>query len=130
MPELKKWLSLEWYGQTGVGWDIWGIFDQGKGRGETVCIQCVNRGRLTFAKAETDLSKVLKALNGTPQRFRFVTRSAVSAKMRGKIVFLRDIEIPWSARAILVVRFYLHPWHRKLLKTHYRQLWKYCGNQY
>ncbi len=51
-------------------------------------MQSVNRGRLTFAKAETDLSEVLKAPNGTPHRFRFVTRSAFSAKMRGKIVFL------------------------------------------
>jgi hypothetical protein len=79
-----KWRSLEWYGQTGsdLGRDIWGVRDESE---ETVCVQCVNRGRLTLAKAETDISKVLRSSNGTPQRFRFVTRSAVSAKMRGNI---------------------------------------------
>jgi len=81
------WQSLEWYGQTGadLGRDIWGVRGEGEGRGETVCIQCVNRGRLTFSKAEIDLSKVLGAANGTPQRFRIVTRSAVSATLRDKI---------------------------------------------
>jgi hypothetical protein len=79
----EKWRSLEWYGQSGsdLGRDIWGIRDTG----ETVCVQCVNRGRLTFGKAESDLSKVLKAASGTPERFRLVTRSAVSAKTRSKI---------------------------------------------
>jgi hypothetical protein len=83
----EKWRSLEWYGQVGsdLGRDIWGIRGEVTGGTETVCVQCVNRGRLTFAKAEGDLGKVLKAKNGTPQRFRLVTRSAVSAKMRGKI---------------------------------------------
>lgn len=83
----EKWLSLEWYGQTGsdLGRDIWGVRDKGAGKGETVCVQCVNRGRLTFAKAEGDLAKILKAGNGTPQRFRIVTRSSVSATLRGKI---------------------------------------------
>jgi hypothetical protein len=87
LARTEKWLSLEWYGQTGsdLGRDIWGIRAGGEGRGETVCVQCVNRGRLTFAKAEADLAKVLKAPNGTPQRFRLVTRSAVSATMRGKV---------------------------------------------
>jgi hypothetical protein len=82
----EQWLSLEWYGQTGtdLGRDIWGVRDFGDGTDETVCVQCVNRGRLTFAKAESDLAKVLKAGNGFPQRFRIVTRSAVSAAMRGK----------------------------------------------
>lgn len=83
----EKWQSLEWYGQVGsdLGRDIWGIRGKVNGGTETVCVQCVNRGRLTFAKAEADLVKVLKAGNGTPQRFRLVTRSAVSAKMRSKI---------------------------------------------
>jgi hypothetical protein len=82
----EKWKSLEWYGQTGsdLGRDIWGVRDENDG-GETVCVQCVNRGRFTFEKAETDLAKVLNAGNGTPQRFRYVTRSAVSAKMRARI---------------------------------------------
>lgn len=67
-----QWLSLEWYGQTGtvLGRDIWGEREVGQCRGDTICVQCVNRGRLTFAKAESDLAKVLRAGNGTPQRFR------------------------------------------------------------
>jgi hypothetical protein len=83
----EKWRSLEWYGQVGsdLGRDIWGIRGEVTGGTETVCVQCVNRGRLTFTKAAADLGKVLKAKNGTPQRFRLVTRSAVSAKMRGRI---------------------------------------------
>lgn len=58
---IAQWLSLEWYGQTGtdLGRDIWGEREVGEGRGETICVQCVNRGRLTFAKAESDLAKVL-----------------------------------------------------------------------
>ena len=48
-------------------------------------MQCVKRNRLTFAKVEADLSKVLTAGNGIPERFRLVTRSSVSAKMRGKV---------------------------------------------
>lgn len=79
----ETWRSLEWYGQAGsdLGRDIWGVHPDG----EAVCIQCVNRGRLTSAKAKSDLSKVLGAGKGTPQRFRYVTRSAVSAKMRDHI---------------------------------------------
>jgi hypothetical protein len=91
MPSPAKFLqpvhSEDFDGQTGadLGRDIWGVRDNGEGRGETVCIQCVNRSRLTLAKAEADLAKVLKAGNGRPQRFRIVTRSAVSATMRSKI---------------------------------------------
>jgi hypothetical protein len=40
---------------------------------------------LTFAKARADISKVLTATSGVPMRFRIVTRSNVSAEMRGKI---------------------------------------------
>jgi hypothetical protein len=68
---------------------IWGaisaVFGRWYGRGESVCVQCVNRGSLAFAKMEADLSKVLKADNGALQWFRIVTRSNVSAAMRGKI---------------------------------------------
>jgi len=99
----ERWLSLKWYGQVGsdLGRDIWGIRGDVNGGTEAVCVQCVNRGRLTFAKAEADLGKVLKTGNGTPQRFRLVTRSAVSAKMRSKIkdhvlsCGVRDCDI-WS----------------------------------
>jgi hypothetical protein len=79
----EKWKSLEWYGQAGsdLGRDIWGV----RKDEESVCIQCVNRKNLTFAKAEEDISKVLKAVNGTPHQFRIVARSNISAKMRDKI---------------------------------------------
>ncbi len=79
----EKWKSLEWYGQTGsdLGRDIWGIL----GGRESVCIQCVNRKGLTFAKIRDDLSKVLRAGNGMPERFRIIARATVSAAMRDKI---------------------------------------------
>lgn len=84
---VGKWRTLEWYGQTGsdLGRDIWGVRDDGTLAGESVCVQCVNRGRLTFAKVASDIIKVLSAGSGTPQRFRVVTRSTVSAAMRTKI---------------------------------------------
>jgi hypothetical protein len=83
----EKWQSLEWYGQVGtdLGRDIWGIRGNYDGEAETVCVQCVNRGKLSFAKVEADLRKVLKVSKGPPQRFRIVTRSSVSAKARDKI---------------------------------------------
>jgi hypothetical protein len=61
----EKWRSLEWYGQTGsdFGRDIWGVRKNEATDGESVCIQCVNRTRLTFAKAAEDIAKVLKADN-------------------------------------------------------------------
>jgi len=82
-----KWRSLEWYGQSGsdLGRDIWGVRDNDTIRGEAVCIQCVNRTNLTFAKAREDIAKVLKAGNCLPDRFRIVARSNVSAEMRDKI---------------------------------------------
>lgn len=83
----EKWRSLEWYGQTGsdLGRDIWGVRNNEMTDGESVCIYCVNRTRLTFAKAEKDIAKVLKADNGTPHQFRIVARSNTSAEMRDKI---------------------------------------------
>ena len=83
----EKWRSLEWYGQTGsdLGRDIWGVRKNGTADGESICIQCVNRTRLTFAKAADDIARVLKAENGTPHQFRIVARSNVSAGMRDKI---------------------------------------------
>ena len=83
----ENWRSLEWYGQAGsdLGRDIWGIRDNETKAGESVCIQCVNRKNLTFAKAEKDISKVLKAANGMPHHFRIVARSNISAEMRDRI---------------------------------------------
>ena len=83
----EKWKSLEWYGQAGsdLGRDIWGVRDNGSKDGESVCVQCVNRKSLTFAKAAKDITKVLKADSGTPRHFRIVARSNISAEMRDKI---------------------------------------------
>ena len=77
------WRSLEWYGQTGsdLGRDIWGVRESQ----ESVCIQCVNRKQLMFAKAAMDGAKVLKAPNGVPDCFRIVTQARVSATLRDKI---------------------------------------------
>ncbi|AXC15994.1 hypothetical protein ACPOL_6784 (plasmid) [Acidisarcina polymorpha] len=79
----QRWASLEWYGEAGsdLGRDIWGVTEDG----ETVCIQCVNRASLTSAKISDDLSKVLRAPNGVPKRFRIVARETVSALKRDKI---------------------------------------------
>jgi hypothetical protein len=83
----EKWKSLEWYGQSGsdLGRDIWGVRDKGSNDGESVCVQCVNRKTLTFAKAAKDIAKVLQAESGTPLYFRIVARSNISAVMRDKI---------------------------------------------
>ena len=82
-----EWCSLEWYGQVGsdLGRDIWGVRDNGTTGGESVCIQCVNRKQLTFAKAEKDIGKVLKAPNGVPYRFRIVAQCKISATLRDRI---------------------------------------------
>lgn len=83
----EAWRSLEWYGQAGgdLGRDIWGVREKEGKEGESVCIQCVNRKQLTFAKAATDIAKVLKAPYGVPSCFRIVARSRVSATLRDKI---------------------------------------------
>src|ERR1700735_3559962 len=80
---LQEWRTLEWYGQSGsdLGRDIWGMSTPGV----TTCIQCVNRTRLTLKKLRNDLSKVLRAPNGVPDRFHVVARSSVSARMRDHI---------------------------------------------
>ena len=79
----EQWQSLEWYGQVGsdLGRDIWGVREDG----QSVCIQCVNREKLTFAKVKDDLAKVLSAVHGVPGRFRIVARGSISADMRDKI---------------------------------------------
>ncbi|MGA3009913.1 MAG: hypothetical protein ABSD72_06585 [Terracidiphilus sp.] len=79
----ETWQSLEWYGQTGsdLGRDIWGIREDG----HTVCIQCANRTRLTLAKIQDDLAKVLRAANGVPDLFRVVASGTVSAQTRDRI---------------------------------------------
>ena len=81
------WRSLEWYGQTGsdLGRDIWGVYDNGGRVGESVCIQCVNRGSLRFEKVTDDIAKVLRAPRGIPHLFRIVAQANISARMRDRI---------------------------------------------
>lgn len=83
---MDRWESLEWYGQVGsdLGRDIWGIRVTDQGR-ETVCIQCANRKRLTWAKAQRDIDSMTKASNGMADRVRFVCGGTVSAKLRDGI---------------------------------------------
>lgn len=83
----EQWKSLEWYGQAGsdLGRDIWGVRKNETNDDESVCIQCVNRKQLAFAKAETDIAKVLKAPNGVPYRFRIVAQCKISANLRDRI---------------------------------------------
>ena len=65
---------------------IFGVFaDKDTKDAEFICIQCVNRKSLTFAKAAKDIAKVLKADNGTPHYFRIVARSNISAECADKI---------------------------------------------
>jgi hypothetical protein len=54
------WRSLEWYGHVGsdLGRDIWGVRENEGKAGESVCIQCVNRKQLSFAKVAADVTKI------------------------------------------------------------------------
>ncbi|HEY9681826.1 MAG TPA: hypothetical protein V6C86_09625 [Oculatellaceae cyanobacterium] len=81
------WQDLEWYGQVGSdsGRDIWGSRNNDFGHNETVCIQCVNRTRLTKTKAQSDVRKIIRAPHGTPTILRFVCRSDISADLRDAI---------------------------------------------
>lgn len=81
------WQDLEWYGQVGSdsGRDIWGSRNNDYGQQETICIQCVNRSRLTKTKAHTDIRKIIRAPHGTPTIVRFVCRSDISADLRDAI---------------------------------------------
>lgn len=82
-----NWRSLELYSQSGndLGRDIWGVREDLSQDGESVCIQCVNRKNLTFAKIVKDIAKVLTAQNGIPQRFRVVAQLKISAAMLDRI---------------------------------------------
>lgn len=91
-----NWRHLEWYGQSGsdLGRDIWGVREDSSQDGESVCIQCVNRKKLTFTKVEKDIAKVLTAPNGIPKRFRIVAQSKISATMRDKIkAFVKSLGV-------------------------------------
>jgi hypothetical protein len=85
---VEWWHSIEWYGQVGSdsGRDIWAARTNDFDQLETLCIQCVNRERLTKAKAFDDITKVLSAPKGAPSRIRFVCSSDASAKLPGSRV--------------------------------------------
>jgi LmbE family N-acetylglucosaminyl deacetylase len=48
-------------------------------------IQCVNRGSLTQAKAEKDMTAAVNAVTGKPDAFKFVCRSSISAQRRDEV---------------------------------------------
>jgi len=82
----ERWRCLDWYGQVGsdLGRDIWGVRED-DALGVKTCIQCANRGSLTYKKASQDLNKAITGPQGKPSVFRIVCRSAVSADMRDRI---------------------------------------------
>lgn len=85
MLRTDKWLSLEWYGQTGSdsGRDIWGVRERdGHPQGQKVCIQCANRKSLAHKKVQEDFEKILRGPNGKPDAFVVVAGGAVSAGLR------------------------------------------------
>jgi hypothetical protein len=81
------WADLAWYGQTGSdqGRDIVGTEPRDDGPDRRTVIQCVNRARLTQAKAEQDIAAAIAASTGGPDAIKFVCRSAVSAERRDQV---------------------------------------------
>jgi hypothetical protein len=78
------WQKLAWYGELGsdLGRDIIGVQVEDGQPDRLSIIQCVNRSKLTKAKAERDIRKAVSAPTGTPEAFIFVCRSGVSAPLR------------------------------------------------
>jgi len=83
----EQWSTLEWYGQLGgdLGRDIFGVREADRARSASVCIQCVDRRRLPFAKAAACIDAACAAPTGKPDEFRFVCGGAVSSKMRDRV---------------------------------------------
>lgn len=82
-----KWLSLDWYGQTGgdSGRDMWGIRERDRyPNGQQVCVQCTNQKSLPYKKVQEDLKKILGGPNGKPDVFIVVAGGTVSATLRDK----------------------------------------------
>ena|SRR3989344_966214 len=81
------WTDLAWFGQTGSdqGRDIIGIHPFDDQPDERTVIQCVNRDRLTQAKAEKDMAAAVNAATGKPDAFKFVCRGNVSAQRRDEV---------------------------------------------
>lgn len=83
----EGWTDLVWYGQTGSdhGRDIVGTEVHDDRPNQRTVIQCVNRGSLTQAKAEADMTAAVGAPSGKPDAFKFVCRSNVSARRRDAV---------------------------------------------
>ncbi|HZQ38609.1 MAG TPA: hypothetical protein VFD32_21975 [Dehalococcoidia bacterium] len=84
----ERWLCIDWYGQLGTdsGRDIRGRRESEHATGgQVVCVQCVNRGRLTYDKARADLDRVL-ATECRLDKFLIVTSASVPARLRDRIV--------------------------------------------
>lgn len=81
------WRDLIWHGQSGgdQGRDISGVEPCEDQPARKTIIQCANRETLTLAKAKGDMSKAVKAIGGTPDAFKFVSRGAVSDTSRTRI---------------------------------------------
>lgn len=81
------WTDVAWYVQTGSdqGRDIIGTEPHDDSSGRRTVIQCVNRGRLTQAKAEQDMTAAVAAPTGAPDAFKFICRCAVSAERRDQV---------------------------------------------
>ncbi|WOH57840.1 hypothetical protein [Bradyrhizobium sp. BWC-3-1] len=80
------WTDLAWFGQTGSdqGRDIIGARPFDDQPGERTVIQCVNRGSLTQAKAEKDMTAAVNAATGKPDAFKLyaaaVSRPSVATR--------------------------------------------------
>jgi hypothetical protein len=80
-----RWLSLEWFGQTGKdkGRDIVGVREvDGQKDGESICVLCANWQKLTLAKVKTDLNNALKSMQQRPVKVRVVSGHSIPAKLR------------------------------------------------
>jgi hypothetical protein len=82
------WTDLAWFGQTGSDQErdiIVGTRPLDDQPDERTVIQCVNRGSLTQAKAEKDMTAAVNAVTGKPDAFKFVCRSSISAQRRDEV---------------------------------------------
>jgi hypothetical protein len=80
-----RWRTIEWYGQQGSdsGRDVWGVRDDDRSSsGQSVCIQCANRRRLSLTKIKLDIARVVAAAHGAPDKFLVIAGGPVSAQLR------------------------------------------------
>lgn len=84
---MRAWHSLNWYGQTGSdgGRDIIGVHDNQYGRRSTVVVACANWQAFTLRKATSDIDKLIKTLDDTPNEIIIVAGGSVSAETKDSI---------------------------------------------